>query len=70
MIPLAQFDPPDSHWADDFDRRLMSSFHWLKDRIDSDESEFATALAEIRVLVAEAQQYVRDARYWAEKGDR
>lgn len=64
---MAQFDPPDSHWADDFDQRLMSTFHWLKERIESDGAAFADALTEVRALVEEAQQYVRDARYWAEQ---
>lgn len=35
---MADFNPPDSHWADDFDARLMSTFHWLKGRIESLEA--------------------------------
>ena len=64
---VAQFNPPDSHWAEDFDARLVSTFHYLKDRIETDEAKFAEALDRIEALVAEAKQYVTDARYWAER---
>lgn len=69
---MAQFDPPDSHWAADFDQRLTSSLHYLKDRIESDGEKFTDALTRIEALVAEAQRYVKDARFWAEqsKGER
>lgn len=64
---MAQFDPPDSHWAEDFDQRLQSSLHYLKDRIENDGEKFADAVKAITALVIEAQQAVLDARYWAER---
>ena len=66
MNPLASFDPPDSHWAADFDARLTSTFHWLKDRIDADEKSFAETLGQINALKGELEQLVKDARHWAE----
>lgn len=62
---MPQFDPPDSHWAADFDQRLTSTFHWLRDRIVADEGGFAAALREIRELKAEMEQLVADAHFLA-----
>lgn len=64
---MAQFDPPDSHWAADFDQRLQGTFHYLKDRIDGLDSSVADSVKALSALVAEAQQYVLDARYWADR---
>lgn len=66
---MANFNPPDSHWADDFDSRLLSSFHHLKDRVDE-----ALALAhelkrDNEALRKELKQAVSDAaHYYKTKG--
>ena len=31
---MANFDPPQNHWAADFDARLIGSLHYLKDAVD------------------------------------
>ena len=31
---MADFNPPDSHWAADFDGRLVASFQHLKDAVE------------------------------------
>lgn len=67
---MARFDPPDSHWAADFDQRLASSLTWLKERIEGEQDSVAVLAQELRALVAEAQQCVADARYWAEQSRR
>ena len=64
---MAQFDPPQRHWDDDFDRRLASTFEWLREQVEE-------LRAEVRVLTErdsarddKLRQAVADAKYWAEK---
>lgn len=64
---MAAFDPPENHWAADFDQRLTSSLHYLKDRIENDGERFAEAVRTIEELVPELRQLVLDARFWAEQ---
>ena len=49
---MANFDPPDHHWAADFDARLMSAFTYLKDKVDE---------LERRALEVEKKDSERDA---------
>lgn len=63
---MAQFNPPDSHWAADFDQRLVASFHHLMDRIASLESEVQTLRkrdsdrdAALAQAVADMKHYVK-----------
>lgn len=49
---MSNFDPPDSHWAANFDERLLASFHYLKDELD---------LAKARVAELEKKDTERDA---------
>lgn len=57
-----QFDPPDSHWAADFDQRLNSSLEYLRERLDFDRGLHQQHLAEMRSLHAEMQQMVADCK--------
>lgn len=66
---MAQFDPPDSHWAADFDARLASTFHWLKERVESLEAEVSALRARdaerdslLAQAVADAKHYMRGNR--------
>lgn len=62
---MANFDPPQRHWDDDFDRRLASSFQFLKDAIDTLEAQVATLQAKDRSRDEQLAQAVADAKFWA-----
>lgn len=66
---MATYDPPDSHWAADFDARLLETFAFLRDRIYADEAAYAASLKEIAALKDELAQLVADAKYWAQRAE-
>ena len=62
---MAQFNPPDSHWAADFDQRLMASFHHLMDRVVALESEVRDLRQKDAARDASLAQAVADIKYYA-----
>ena len=62
---MAQFDPPDSHWAADFDQRLMASFHHLMDRIVALEGEVQALRQRDSERDASLAQAVADMKFYA-----
>lgn len=65
---MAEFNPPDSHWAGDFDARLLGTFHHLKERLDRLEAELRVLRSEERGRNEQAAQAIRDMKHRAEKG--
>lgn len=61
---MAEFNPPDSHWAADFDRRLMSSFHHLFDRCVDLERQVRDLQAKDRSRDETPAQAVADAKHY------
>lgn len=64
---MAQFDPPQRHWDDDFDRRLASTFQWLKDEVESLSAQVAALQAKDRLRDSELAQAVADAKFYSER---
>lgn len=62
---MAQFNPPDSHWAADFDTRLVSTFHYLKDQIDALSLRVRELEAEKRLRDLQIEQAVADMKFYA-----
>lgn len=62
---MANFDPPDSHWAADFDGRLVSSFHHLKDEVDALKARLAACEARDAARDAELAQAIADMKFYA-----
>lgn len=62
---MAQFDPPDSHWAADFDQRLLASFHHLMERIVSLEAEVQELRKKDSDRDAALAQAVADMKHYA-----
>lgn len=63
---MANFDPPQNHWAADFDARLISSLHYLKDEVDRLQQvvrELERKDAERDAALAQA---VRDMKFYVE----
>ena len=53
---MADFDPPDSHWAANFDGRLLSSFQYLKDELVKANAR----IAHLEHRIAEQDQIIAD----------
>lgn len=62
------FDPPDSHWAADFDARLMASFHYLKSKCDDLQRRVAELESRDAARDAALAQAVADMKFYA-RGD-
>lgn len=62
---MAQFDPPDSHWAADFDQRLVASFHHLMDRVVALEAEVRELRQKDVARDASLAQAVADMKHYA-----
>lgn len=62
---MAQFNPPDSHWAADFDARLMSSFHHLFDRCVALEAEVKVLRDRDTERDAKLAQAIADMKFYA-----
>ena len=66
---MADFNPPDSHWAADFDGRLVASFQHLKDAVEDLKRQVAELKASDAEQDKKINQGIADARtYW--KGSR
>ena len=62
---MADFNPPDHHWAADFDARLIASFQHLKDAVDSLREEVAALKATAVEQDRKIDPGIADARaYW------
>lgn len=62
---MANFDPPEKHWAADFDVRLMSSFHYLKDENDALKKRVAELESRDQQRDAALAQAVADMKFYA-----
>lgn len=68
-MTMANFNPPDSHWADDFDARLRESFVFLKEKVEALELLVSELVKDNSTLRAELKQAVSDAaHYYKTKG--
>jgi len=65
---MADFNPPDSHWAADFDGRLASTFHHLKDELESLNARLAEFEAKDAARDAELAQAIADMKFYATRG--
>lgn len=66
---MANFNPPDGHWADDFDARLRESFVFLKEKTEALELLVSELVKDNANLRAEMKQAVSDAaHYYKTKG--
>lgn len=65
---MAEFNPPDSHWAADFDPRLLATFHNLNERIEKLEAETRDMQARDRHRDEKLARAVKDARHHAKGG--
>lgn len=63
---MANFNPPDSHWASDFDARLAGTFHHLKERCEALEARVAELEAGERAREAALRQAVADAKFFSQ----
>ena len=61
---MANFNPPDSHWADNFDARLRETFVHLKERVDALELLTSHLVKDNDRLRAEMNQAVSDAAHF------
>ena len=65
---MPDFNPPDSHWAADFDGRLLSSFYHLKDELIRAHEKIASLEKRIEEQDKQIAQGISDARvYWSGK---
>lgn len=64
---MSNFNPPQHHWDDDFDARLIETLEWLRDRILRDEKEFRRLLNWVEESAELAEQSAKDAKFWADK---
>lgn len=64
---MATFNPPDSHWAADFDERLAGTFAWLKERVESLQERVVLLEREARQNENRLVQAVADAKFWAQQ---
>lgn len=64
---MAQFDPPQRHWDADFDRRLASTFEWLREQVEGLRDEVRVLTERDSARDEKLRQAVADARYWAER---
>lgn len=62
---MANFDPPDSHWAADFDARLTGSLYHLLDRLIAAEARIAELESKDRGRDAALAQAVADMKFYA-----
>lgn len=67
-MTVANYDPPTRHWDDDFDKRLASTFEYLREGLE-------TLAVEVRVLRErdaardeKLRQAVADAKFYARGG--
>ena len=63
---MAEFDPPQNHWAADFDRRLISSFYHLKDENEALKARVAALEARDKDRDAALAQAVADMKHYAQ----
>jgi hypothetical protein len=68
--PVADFNPPDSHWAADFDARLVGSLTHLLERVERLEALVRELHGKDKWRDDVLHQTVSDIRYWAEKKDK
>lgn len=62
----ANYNPPDSHWCDDFDARLLGTFQYLKEHIEALEARELERDQAVRDALAardEAVQAAEDAAF-------
>lgn len=64
-MTMADFNPPDSHWAADFDGRLTASFHHLFDRCRELEERVRELEALERGRDESLAQAVADMKFYA-----
>ena len=62
---MAEFNPPDSHWAADFDARMWTTFHWLKERIEALEARVSALESRDSERDASLAQAVADMKHYA-----
>lgn len=63
---MANFDPPQNHWAADFDARLISSLHYLKDEVDRAHRRIGELEKKDAERDASLAQAVRDMKFYVE----
>ena len=61
---MAQFDPPQRHWDDDFDRRLASTFQWLRDQVEALTEQVRVLEERDRARDEKLQQAVADVKFY------
>lgn len=62
---MAEFNPPDNHWAADFDARMWTTFHWLKDRVEALEAKVREQEARDAERDAALARAVADMKFYA-----
>lgn len=63
---MAEFNPPDSHWAGDFDARLLGTFHYLKERVEALEAEVRALRAKDGLRDRTLERAVKDMKHHVE----
>lgn len=61
---MANFNPPDSHWADNFDARLRETFVFLKEKVEAHELLISELVKDRSRLRQELAQAVADAAHF------
>lgn len=64
---MANFDPPDSHWAADFDARLAGTFVHLRERCEALEARVAELEARDKGRDAALAQAVADMKFYTNR---
>lgn len=62
---MSEFNPPDNHWASDFDARMWTTFHWLKERVEALEAEVRELKSRDAGRDASLAQAVADMKFYA-----
>lgn len=63
---MATFDPPQNHWSADFDARLVSSLHYLKDEVERLQGLVSALEKKDAERDAALAQAVRDMKFYVE----